>query len=327
MNTMIVFHDINEYYSFMQPDLDLRLLRVFSTLAQTGSHARAAETLHVTPSAISHGMKRLESQLGCALFYKKGKSAHLTQEGRTFQGQVFRILESIDRAAESVSGSQSDSRGRLSVTFSDSIGHLILAPVLREFRECYPDISLSVQLGDSTVAIKSVEDGESDIALAISNGLPRSLKAHALFEDELVLVYSPQHPWADRKRLASADLAREHYLFYKRNTVTFRSTEEFFLKNGIRPRSQVEISSFEIMKQLARLALGIAIMPAWVASRELEEGSLLSRSIPRFAARRSWGAIYLAQRPLRPAELTFIGLCRMACDDHFSQRPGRARKT
>ena len=311
----------------MQPDLDLRLLRVFSTLAQTGSHARAAEALHVTPSAISHGMKRLESQLGCSLFYKKGKSAHLTQEGRTFQSQVLRILESIDRAAESVSGNQSDSRGRLAVTFSDSIGHLILAPVLREFRECYPGISLVVQLADSTAAIKSVEDGESDIALAISNGLPRSLRAHALFDDELALVYSPQHLWADRKKLSSADLSQEHYLFYKRNTITYRSTEEFFLKNGIRPRSQVEISSFEIMKQLARLSLGIAIMPAWVASRELGQGSLLSRPIPKFVGRRSWAAIHLVQRPIRPAELTFIGLCRMACDAHFSQQPRKPRKT
>ena len=58
--------------------------------------------LSVTQSAISHGMRRLEDQLGCALIYKKGKTTHLTPEGRHFLGQILRILDSLDRAAESV---------------------------------------------------------------------------------------------------------------------------------------------------------------------------------------------------------------------------------
>lgn len=86
----------------MPLDLDLRLLRVFATLARVGSFTKTAAILHVTQSAISHGMKRLEEQLGCALIYKKGKTTHLTPEGRHFLGQVLRILDSLDRATESV---------------------------------------------------------------------------------------------------------------------------------------------------------------------------------------------------------------------------------
>jgi DNA-binding transcriptional LysR family regulator len=114
--------------------------------------------MSVTQSAISHGMKRLEEQLGCALIYKKGKTTHVTPEGRHFLGQVLRILDAVDRAAESVSGKGMAS-GKLSVIFSTSMAHLILAPVLREFRESYPDVSVIVRLEDSPRAVREVEEG------------------------------------------------------------------------------------------------------------------------------------------------------------------------
>src|SRR3977135_2901107 len=118
----------------MAADLDIRLLRVFATLAQVGSFTRTAAMLSVTQSAISHGMRRLEEQLDCTLVYKKGKTTYLTPEGRHFLGQVLRILDSLDRAAESISSSN-ESRAKLGVIFSPSIAKAILAPVLREFRE------------------------------------------------------------------------------------------------------------------------------------------------------------------------------------------------
>jgi len=303
----------------MKADLDLRLLRVFSALVKAGSHTKAAAAMHVTQSAVSHGMKRLEAQLGCSLFYKKGKTAHLTPEGRMFYAQVLRILDSVDRAADSVSGRFSDSRGKLTVIFSASIAHLILASVLREFRESYPKISLVVRLEDSIHALKAVEEGDCDLAVAVEDRLPRTLKAHPLFQDQIEFVFSPIHSWASRRRFSAREMSREHFLLYQRNSATFRRTEDFFLRSGVRLSSYVEIPSFEIMKQLARLGIGIALMAPWVAARELEEGSLVRRPLPKFPVRRRWSAIHHARRELRQPERTFIGLCRMACESISAQ--------
>jgi len=310
----------------MAADLDLRLLKAFSALAESGSHTRAAMMMNVTQSAISHAMKRLEGQLGCALFYRKGKTVHLTPEGRIFHAQVGRILESVDRAAESVSGRFADSRGRLTVIFSASMAHLILAPVLREFRESYPDISLVVRLEDSIHAVQSLEEGDCDLAVAIEDSLPHTLKAHALFGDRLEFVFSPRHSWAGKSRLSAAEMSRQHFLLYQRNSVTFRRTEDFFLRSGVRLSSYVEIPSFEVMKQLARLGLGVALMAPWVAARELRRGSLVSRPLPRFPVRRRWAVIHHAGRTLRQPEQTFVGLCQMACEtvSGLPSAPGRS---
>lgn len=297
----------------MAPDLDLRLLRMFETLARAGSFTRAASLLSVTQSAVSHGMKRLEEQVDCALLSRKGKSLQLTPEGRIFHTQTLRVLEAVDRAANSVTGRYAEAKGTLSVVFSTSLAHLLLAPVLREFRESYPRFSLVVRLEDTPRALREVEEGRCDLALAIQDNLPATLKPHALFTDRLHFVFSPSHAWAQKRRLSSAEMSREHFLLYQRRSVTFRLTEDFFLKSGVRLSSYVEIPSFEIMKQLAQLGLGVAVMAPWVAAKELNEGSLLARPLPKFSVARRWAVIHQVARELRPAEMTFIGLCRMSC--------------
>lgn len=297
----------------MESDLDLRLLRAFATLASVGSFTRTAKLMNVTQSAISHGMKRLESQAGCALLSKSGKSMQLTPEGRIFLSQVVRVLDALDRATASVSGRFSESRGTLSVAFPTSVAQIILAPVLREFRESYPRISVVVRLEDTPQAIQAVMEGRCDLAIAIQDGPQKSLRAHPLFQDRLLFVFSPLHPWARSQRITSQDMSREHFLLYQRQSVTFRHAEDFFLKAGVQLSSYVEIPSFEIMKQLARLGLGVALMASWVAAKEIENGTLLAKAPPKSPIRRQWALLHQGARDLRQPETTFIGLCKMAC--------------
>lgn len=184
--------------------------------------------------------------------------------------------------------------------------------MLREFRECYPDVSVIVRLDDAPVAVKAVEEGNSDLAVAVEDRLPKSLKAHELFHDRLQFIISPRHPWAEKQRINVRDISAAHFLLYRRNTVTFRLIEDFLLKMGAKLSSHVEIPSFEIMKQLARLGLGVAIMAGWVAAPELKEGSLIAKPLPKFLIKRRWSVVHQAGRELSSTEQTFLGLCRMA---------------
>ncbi len=121
------------------------------------------------------------------------------------------------------------------------------------------------------------------------------------------------HPWAAKDRVSPADLGREHLLLYQRKSTTFRQTEDFLLRSGVQLGSYVEIPSFEIMKQLTQLGLGVSLMAPWFAAKEIEDGSLRSHATPRARIDRAWGVIHQGHRELRPHEQTFIGLCRMAC--------------
>ena len=293
---------------------DTNLLRTFVFLAQTGSFTKTAKLMHVSQSAVSHGMKRLESQVGCALLHKKGKATHLTPEGQLFLTQVQRGLDTLERAVDALNNRFADARGTLNVMFAASMAHLILAPVLREFRESYPHISVSVRLEDTPPAVLAIEEGRCDLALVVEDQIPKSLKAHVLFQDQLQFVCSPIHPWAEKSHPTAADISKEHFLLYRRQSVTFRRAEDFFLRIGARLHSYVEIPSFEIMKQMAQLGLGVALMAPWVARKEIEEGSLITKPLPRFPIDRKWVILHQANRGFRPPEQTFVGLCRLACE-------------
>jgi LysR family transcriptional regulator, low CO2-responsive transcriptional regulator len=323
MNSMIVLDGNDEYRSYMRENIDLKLLRMFSVVARVGSFTRSAMLIDVTQSAVSHGIKRLESQLGCSLFFKKGKSIHLTPEGQFFLGHVQRLLDLYDRTIESVGKRFQEGRRNLNVTFAGSVAYFILAPVLREFRESYPDVSVIVRLEDAPLALKAVEEGNTDLAIVVEDRLPKSLKAHELFQDRLQFIVSPRHSWAERQRITGRDISAQHFLLYGRNTVTFRQIEDFLLKMGVKLSSYVEIPSFEIMKQLAQLGLGVAIMAPWVAARELQEGSLVARPLPKVLIRRSWSVVHQAGRELSQAEQTFLGLCRLAAKTKIPSDLGR----
>lgn len=303
----------------MSEDFDIRQLRVFAALARTGSHTATATLMHVTQSAVSHGMKRLEEQAGCPLFHKKGKKSHLTPEGRLFLTKVQHVFESLKEASTVLESALTDSRGKLHLMFTSSIAHRILAPVLREFRECYPKVSVVVRFEDTPQSMLEIERGQADLAVVLEDTSFRGLTSHALFEDELHFIVSPMHPWAGRQRLNPGKLPDEHFLLYRRTSMTFQRVEDYFLRNGVHLSSYVEIPDFEIMKQLARLGLGVAVMAPWAARKELDEGSLVSIPLPRHPVRRRWVVIHQNGRALRPPEQTFIGLCRMACEQIVSE--------
>ena len=251
--------------------------------------------------------------MGCSLIYSKGKSTRLTPEGRQLLNQTAKILESWDQATEAiVSGG---THGTLSVVFSASMAHAILAPVLEDFRKLYPQIVLGVRLEDSVSALQEVEDGRADLAIVIDDNLPKGLKTYSLFRDTLCFHFAPEHPWAAKREISDRDLKEEHFLLYRRDSVTFRKVQELFSKSGMSLRSYVEIPSFDIIKQVAQRGLGVALMAPWVAAKEIAEGSLQILPTPRFQIGRHWKLIHQEGRGIRQAEQDFIACCRRAVQE------------
>jgi DNA-binding transcriptional LysR family regulator len=281
---------------------------MFATLAKEGSHTKTGEILHLTQSAISHGMKRLEEQLGRSLIHTRGRMSRLTPEGRHFLVKVLKILESLDQATESLTGNEELSI-KLNVIISASMAHAILAPVLREFRKSYPNVSLGIRLEDSAVALQDIENGRADLAIVIDEHLSKGLKARSLFRDELQFIFSPTHPWAVRRQILALNLNKEHFLLYRKDSVTFRRVEDLFYRSGVSLSSYVELPSFELIKQLAQLGLGVALMAPWVAAKEIQEGSLRAMPTPRIQIERHWKVVQQRGREIRMAERAFIDLC------------------
>lgn len=306
----------------MAEPLDSRQLRAFSILAQTGSFTETARVLHLSQSAISHAIKALEDDMRCRLLDRLGKKVTLTQAGEQFLIHTHKILETMASAREEIDELGKWGRGRLRIGASTAACQHILPAVLREFKESFPQCAIHIEPGDAPHSIEMLHSHRIDIALAMEPKREEQFEFRPLFTDELQFIVSPMHPWARLGRVERNDIAQQNYIFYHRNSYTVQMVEEYFRAENMVLRSVIELGSMEAIKEMVKVGVGISILAPWIASKELNEKSLVALPLGKRKLRRHWGIMYWHERRLSLAEETFVGLCRAVTEGISSK--GRA---
>lgn len=293
----------------MSQPLDSRQLRAFSVLARTGSFTRTAQELHLTQSAISHAIKALESDIGCRLLDRVGKTAVLTQAGEQLLVRTERILGEMTSARAELSRLGKWGAGRLRIGASTTACQHVLPGVLREFKESFPHCAISIQPGDTPENIAALRAHQIDLAVNLEPQREDGLEFRPLFTDELQFIVAPIHPWAVRGRVVREEIARQQYILYGKGSYTFRMIESYFREEDIVLQSLLELGDMEAIKELVKLGLGISILAEWIARVEIEIGALVALPLGRRKLKRRWGVVHWRGRRLSLAEETFIGLC------------------
>jgi DNA-binding transcriptional LysR family regulator len=296
----------------MRAPLDSRQLRAFRVLARTGSFTQTARELHLTQSGISHSMKALESEIGCRLLDRLGKKVVLTQAGEQLLQHTEKILHEMDAARESLTQLGKWGRGRLRLGASFTACQHLIPPVLREFKESFPEHAITLEPGDTPELVAGLLQQRIDLALSLEVEREPQLEFHPLFTDELHFILAAQHPWALAKRVERAGIPRQNYILYSKRSVTFRLIEKYFRREEMVLNTVIEAGSMEATKELVKLGLGVSILAPWVAKKEIEEGLLVALPLGRKKLQRRWGILHWRGKRLNLAEETFIGLCESA---------------
>lgn len=305
--------------------LDSRRLLAFWLIAKTGSIATAAGAMHLTPSAMSHSLKSLEEELGCALFERRGHRALLTGAGERMLPRAMRILEEMALVRQELLLLNQWGRGSLRLGASAAACQHVLPDVLLEFRECFPDCELDVASVDSNVAVEMVQSGALDVAISVTNGKPAEVAMQPLFEDELLVVVSPRHPWAKLKRVGAKELHGQKLIVYNRDSYSSALMRSHLESIGATQLSFVTLSSMEAIKEMARVGLCPAVMAPWVADHDLRTGMLTAVRLSGPRLRRQWASIWPERRPLNIMAQVFVGLCRdVTANAPFGRLSGRA---
>lgn len=292
----------------MDQPLDTRQLRAFISLAHSGSFTQAGRELYLTQSAISHAIKALETDLGCQLFHRQGKSVHLTHQGRELLPHAETIMRAMAQARAMLGALDRTPRGRLTIGCTPAASQYILPTVFREFKESFPQYEIRVLPGETPQIIERLLNNEVDLSVTLKPDDTSRLVCQTIFEDELEFLVSPLHPWVTKVPKVK-DAVSETFIVSSRNSLNFAMIQEFFLKQGVRLQHFIELGSTEAIKELAKLGLGIAIAARWIAQSEIAAGQLIPVRLPKAKLQRRWVTSSLKGRPLNLAERTFIGLC------------------
>ena len=297
----------------MKTPLDSRQLRAFCVLSRTGSFTQTARELHLTQSGISHSMKALENDIGCRLLDRLGKKVVLTQAGEQLLKHATKILAEMETARGSLTQLGKWGRGRLRLGASTTACQHLIPPVLREFKESFPDHAIALETGDTDQLVASLLQHRIDLALTLEAEKEPQLEFHPLFNDELLFILSPLHPWARAGRVERSEIPKENHILYSKRSVTFQLIENYFRQEQMILNSIIEVGSMEATKELVKLGLGVSILAPWIAKKEIEEGSLVALPLGRRKLSRRWGILHWRGKRLNLAEETFIGLCESAC--------------
>lgn len=293
--------------------IDSKQLRSFATLAQTGSFTVAARQLGVTQSAVSHAVKALEREMGCRLLDRVGKSVILNQAGEQFLSRAEKIIKEMSEARNDLGKLGKWGASRLRIGASTTACQYILPGVLREFKESFPQCSITIQVGDTPENIEALRLHRIDLAVNLQPKCDESLEFRELFVDELQFLVSPLHPWALSGKADRSQIALQNYIFYTKKSYTFEIIERYFREEGISLYSLLELGNMEAIKEMVKLGIGVSVLAPWTASKELERRSLVAVPLGKRKLKRHWGVLHWRERRMSLAEETFIGLCETVC--------------
>ena len=296
--------------------MDIRQLKAFVAIAESGTFTAGAARVHVTQAAISMQIRQLENETGAQLFVRAPRRVILTEAGEKLLERAYVILREHDAALEEMAALTGAHKGRLRIgSASAMVSADPLPQILRELRKTHEAVETSVSSGTSESLVQQVLAGELDIAFVSLPVEARGIQTEQLSEDYLVAIASPHHKLADQKVVSAYALAGEKLILGERGGNTRRLIDQFFAQAGVTPRVVMELSRLSAIKRMVEEDMGVGIVPLQSVEEEVAQGRLVRWWIE--AAQINWqlGVARLVGGYESPIHLTFLGLCR----EHFKQ--------
>ncbi|MEP4546969.1 MAG: LysR substrate-binding domain-containing protein [Saccharospirillum sp.] len=232
--------------------MELRHLRYCVALAEVQNFTRAAERTHVTQSTLSHQIKQLEDELSVALFNRDGKSVSLTQAGRDFVDTITPILKQVDAAVGALKAPPDQLTGELRIAATHSFNVQLIPQCLAAFMDKFPRVKVVVEELSGDQIAQGLETGTLDLGISYRPAVPRGLWFEPLFNEELKLIMSPNHPLAKRKRVRMVELNGLPLALLTRNFSTRQLLDECFDAAGAEPQVVAEMNAISPMVELVR---------------------------------------------------------------------------
>lgn len=287
----------------------LPTLGVFAAAARHQNLARAADQLHLTASAVSHHVRKLETRLGLVLFQRHARGVSLTPEGRQLADAAEAALGDIDSVLEHLQGRR-DVPDRVRITTLHSLAYSWLMPRLHRFSASNPRVRISI---DTECSLTRFDESGPELGVRYGPGQWDGLTAHHLMDDALFPVAAPLMAGMDAVHEA-ADIARLPLVA----DLTPQSWREWFHAAGVRGARLPEMHSFSDSTDALQAAvhgLGVALARQRIVTPYLARGELMRLPGPALKARSAYYVVYPTQRHLSQPAQAFVDWLRKEAQD------------
>lgn len=246
--------------------LNLERLRVLHAVSTSGSVVGAARTLHVTTSAVSQQVARLEREVGQPLVERQGRGIRLTEAGALLARDAGDLLTHVERVEADFAGYCGEVAGSLTVAAFATAARGLMPRVLRTMRGRWPELRVSLSELEPHEAIPLLCRAELDIAVAQDwpdspLPLPHGISRQALFDDPFDIALPADHPLAHRDRVKITELAEQDWISWSAGQICHDWLAHTLRAYGVEPRIAHTASEHPTQLALVAAGLGAAVVP------------------------------------------------------------------
>jgi DNA-binding transcriptional LysR family regulator len=290
--------------------MELRQLEHFLAVVEEGTFTRAAERVSLTQPAVSLSIKKLEEEVGGALFARDVHDLSLTEAGRVLADYARRMIRLRDDATREMARLGSMAAGSLKIAAHEAAAVYLLPVALRTYVQRFPDIKVGIYRSRLEEIPRQVMDRQVDLGFVKEAPTFHELQSVDVHTDEMICIASPKHPLASRARLTVKDVSSEQFVLHHLCSATADRILRLFEQNSTRCRVVAELWSFENIKEFVRQEVGLAIVPAVTVREELKTGTLIRLPLAELAMPRRTLMIYRDQGYMSESARELISIVR-----------------
>ena len=252
--------------------IEFRHLRTIKAIHETGGLARAAETLGITQSALSHQIKGIEDQAGVELFVRRSKPLKLSAAGQRLLAAADRILPEVAALEAEFSGLVQGRAGRMHIAIECHACFEWLFPVLEGFRKAWPDVDVDIRPGLAFDALPALRKEEVDLVVSSDPEDLPGVTFLPLFDYEPVFVAATKHPLAQKPYIEAEDFREETLITYPVDRARLDVFSQLLTPAKVQPKDVRQVELTAVILLLVASNRGVAVLPDWVV-RQSSYGS------------------------------------------------------
>lgn len=285
-------------------------LAVFDAVARLGSVTRAAEALHLAQPTVSTQIRKLADTLELQLFEQVGRKIHLTAAGEVLYEGCRELFATFGRIEDNLASLRGLKAGRLRLACSTT-GKYFAPRLLARFVERHPGIEVSLQIHNRQGLIERLARNEDDLYIFSNPPDDQELVSQPILDNPMVVFARADHPLAQRRDIAFAEIADEPFLMREAGSGTRLVAWEAFDRHGLAPRVRMELSANEAVRQAILAGLGISILSRYTLGLDTEHPNLAVLDVSGFPMARRWQLVYPVGKQISPVVRAFMDLVRL----------------
>ncbi len=294
-------------------NLTFRQLRLFLALADTGSVSAAARVMHVTQPTASMQLKEITQAVGMPVYEVIQRRVHLTEAGHELARTARAIAGEWEVLQQKFDAMRGLTRGKLKVALVSTAKYFV-PRLLGSFCALHPEIEISLEVLNRDGVVARLRDNLDDLYIMSTPPTDIELEDKVFLPNPLVLIASPSHPLARRRKLPIEKLGGERFILRERGSGTRMASDRHFRKLKFDPSLRLELGSNEAIKQAVAGSLGIAVLSRHALEGKAEK-DVAVLDVQGFPIESRWHVVHPKGKRLSPIAAVFRDHLLQAASD------------